>query len=110
MGPLVAMAGVALRIATRGDTICGFALIRAIVDEAELLLIAVAPAAQHQGIGAALLDDFIAFARSRAVHRDFISKCATAIARWSFTSAPASPSPDAAAITIAGATATIATP
>ena len=66
---ILPMAGVALRIATRGDTICGFALIRAIVDEAELLLIAVAPAAQHQGIGAALLDDFIAFARSRGASR-----------------------------------------
>ena len=66
---ILPMAGVALRIATRGDAICGFALIRAIVDEAELLLIAVAPAAQHQGIGAALLDDFIAFARSRGASR-----------------------------------------
>jgi ribosomal-protein-alanine N-acetyltransferase len=66
---ILPMAGVALRIATRGGRICGFALIRAIVDEAELLLIAVDPTAQHEGIGAALLDDFIAFARSRGASR-----------------------------------------
>jgi ribosomal-protein-alanine N-acetyltransferase len=33
------------------------------------LLIAVDPAAQHQGIGAALIDDFVAFAKSRGAAR-----------------------------------------
>jgi [ribosomal protein S18]-alanine N-acetyltransferase len=66
---ILPMAGVTLRIAERDGAIAGFALIRAIVDEAELLLIAVDPAAQHAGIGAALVDDFIALARSRGARR-----------------------------------------
>jgi ribosomal-protein-alanine N-acetyltransferase len=67
---ILPMAGVTLRIAEgRDDAIAGFALIRAIADEAELLLIAVDPAAQHQGIGAALVDDFFAFAKSRGACR-----------------------------------------
>lgn len=66
---ILPMAGVALRIAERDGSIAGFALVRAVLDEAELLLIAVDPKAQQQGIGAALVDDFIAFARSRGVSR-----------------------------------------
>lgn len=58
---ILPMAGVALRLA--GDPVDGFALMRVIADEAELLLIAVAPAAQQQGIGQALLDDFVEGAR-----------------------------------------------
>ena len=67
---ILPMAGVALRIA-QSDTaaVAGFALIRAIVDEAELLLIAVDPAMQHMGVGAALVGDFIQFARSRGASR-----------------------------------------
>ena len=64
------MAGVTLRIArATSGAIAGFALMRAIADEAELLLIAVDPAAQQRGIGAALLDDFIAIARPRGARR-----------------------------------------
>jgi ribosomal-protein-alanine N-acetyltransferase len=67
---ILPMPGVALRIALgENGAIAGFALFRAIVDEAELLLIAVDPAVQHQGIGAALIDDFITFARSRGASR-----------------------------------------
>ena len=66
---ILPMAGVALRLAERGDgELAGFALIRVITDEAELLLIAVAPAAQHNGIGAALVDDFVDFATARGAH------------------------------------------
>ena len=67
---ILPMAGVTLRIAEdAAGAIAGFALIRAIADEAELLLIAVDPGAQHQGIGAALVDDFRAFAKSRGAGR-----------------------------------------
>jgi ribosomal-protein-alanine N-acetyltransferase len=67
---ILPMAGVSLRLAERGDgTITGFALLRAIADEAELLLIAVDPAAQHEGIGAALVGDFVAFATARGARR-----------------------------------------
>ena len=67
---ILPMAGVSLRLADRGDgDIAGFALLRAVADEAELLLIAVDPAAQHRGIGAALVDDFVAFATARGARR-----------------------------------------
>ncbi len=67
---ILPMAGVSLRIAEHsGGNMVGFALVRAIADEAELLLIAVDPAAQHQGIGAALIDDFVAFAFAHGARR-----------------------------------------
>jgi ribosomal-protein-alanine N-acetyltransferase len=67
---ILPMAGVSLRLATSDDgTVTGFALMRAIVDEAELLLIAVDPAVQQRGIGAALLDDFMLFATARGARR-----------------------------------------
>ena len=67
---ILPMAGVSLRLATSGDgAVIGFALMRAIADEAELLLIAVDPAAQQRGVGAALVEDFITFAATRGARR-----------------------------------------
>ncbi|MBA3835979.1 MAG: ribosomal protein S18-alanine N-acetyltransferase [Sphingomonas sp.] len=67
---ILPMAGVSLRLADRGDgTAVGFALVRTIADEAELLLIAVDPAVQHHGIGAALVDDFVALATAHGARR-----------------------------------------
>ena len=67
---ILPMAGVSLRLAEGGDgKIAGFALLRAIADEAELLLIAVDPAAQKGGIGAALVGDFIDLASDRGARR-----------------------------------------
>ncbi|MCY7398446.1 MAG: GNAT family N-acetyltransferase [Sphingomonas bacterium] len=67
---ILPMAGVSLRLAKRDDgAIAGFALLRAIADEAELLLIAVDPDAQKIGIGAALVDDFVALATARGARR-----------------------------------------
>lgn len=57
---ILPMAGVRMRVA--GNAPDGFALMRMVADEAELLLIGVAPDAQRRGIGQALLDDFIALA------------------------------------------------
>lgn len=67
---IMPMAGVSLRLAERGEgEIAGFALIRAIAEEAELLLIAVDPAARQAGIGAALLGDFVTIAKGHGVRR-----------------------------------------
>jgi len=67
---ILPMTGVSLRLAQRDDgAIAGFALLRAIADEAELLLIAVDPDAQNIGIGAALVDDFVALATTLGARR-----------------------------------------
>ncbi len=67
---IMPMAGVSLRLADRGSGgVAGFALIRAVADEAELLLIAVDPGAQQTGIGAALVDDFVAIATANGAQR-----------------------------------------
>ena len=67
---ILPMAGVALRLAHDADgTVAGFSLMRAIAGEAELLLIAVDPVAQHRGIGGVLLDDFVEVAISQGAHR-----------------------------------------
>lgn len=67
---ILPMAGVSLRLANRDDEIVvGFALSRAVADEAELLLIAVDPDARQCGIGAALVDDFVARATARGARR-----------------------------------------
>ena len=67
---ILPMPGVALRLATdaRGE-LAGFSLMRVVADEAELLLIAVKPETQQQGIGRALIDDFIATATAKRAHR-----------------------------------------
>ncbi len=59
---VVSMPGSHLLIAGEG-LVVGFALSRVIVDECELMLLAVMPQAQQRGIGRALLDAVIANAR-----------------------------------------------
>tara|TARA_E500000305_G_scaffold108773_2_gene111915 strand:- start:490 stop:987 length:498 start_codon:yes stop_codon:yes gene_type:complete len=54
-----------------GDTV-GFALSRCVVDEEELLLIAVLPQLRSRGIGQVLLDRFEQAAISRGVTRVFL--------------------------------------
>ena len=44
-------------------------LLRTVADEAELLLLAVAPKAQRRGVGAALLDHFVEHAKRAGVRR-----------------------------------------
>lgn len=67
---IMPMGGVELRLAgdPHGECI-GFSLNRFVADEAELLLIAVAPSAQGRGIGQALIDDFIALADGHGATR-----------------------------------------
>jgi ribosomal-protein-alanine N-acetyltransferase len=68
---ILPMAGVALTVAREiedGDAI-GFSLSRTVADEAELLLLAVAPNHHRRGVGGLLLDDFMNRARAAGVAR-----------------------------------------
>lgn len=62
---ILSMPGVWLTLARSDGAIVGFALSRAIVDEVELLLLAVTPAHRGAGIGGALVRSVIADARGR---------------------------------------------
>ena len=66
---ILPMHGVRLTIAENDHGPSGFSLMRAVADEAELLLLAVDPAEQGRGIGQALLDGFIAEAKACGAHR-----------------------------------------
>jgi ribosomal-protein-alanine N-acetyltransferase len=66
---ILAMPGVWLTLARVGEAVVGFALSRAIMDEAELLLIAVDPAHRGAGVGGALLRSTIAACEDRGVKR-----------------------------------------
>jgi len=68
---ILPMSGVALYVARSPDDegMIGFSLQRVIVDEAELLLLAVAPSWRGHGIGRALLGQFIDDSRARSAHR-----------------------------------------
>ena len=68
---ILPMSGVTLTVArTRpGGAAVGFSLVRAALDEAELLLIAVDPAHRRRGIAQALLNRFELTAKAGGVHR-----------------------------------------
>lgn len=66
---ILPMGGVSLTIAENENGPAGFSLVRAIGDEAELLLLAVASEAQRQGLGQALLEYFIDTARSEGARK-----------------------------------------
>lgn len=57
---ILAVPGVWVTIAERSGQAVGFALVRGVLDEAELLLLAVVPDARRSGVGAALLRSVIA--------------------------------------------------
>lgn len=54
------------------DVPAGFVLTRHVLDEEELLLIAVAPHARRQGVGAALIEHLFSAARARGILRIFL--------------------------------------
>lgn len=62
---ILGLGGVWLLLARRGGTAAGFALSRVVLDEAELLLLAVQPAQRRFGVGRALLDAVAGEARAR---------------------------------------------
>lgn len=66
---VMAMPGVWLTLAEADGAAAGFAMSRAILDEAELLLLAVRPACRRRGVGRQLLRSAIAEARNRGVVR-----------------------------------------
>ena len=66
---ILPMNGVSLTIAEGGGGPAGFSLVRAVADEAELLLLAVDPAEQRRGIGQTLLEHFIRTARSQGARK-----------------------------------------
>ncbi|WP_448659760.1 ribosomal protein S18-alanine N-acetyltransferase [Sphingomonas sp. CJ99] len=68
VGGMLALPGVALVLAAAEGAAIGFALTRRILDEAELLLLAVDPAARKRGIGGALLRSVIDECRMHGVH------------------------------------------
>ena len=67
---ILPLSGVVLMLARDGDDrVQGFSLLRTVSDEAELLLLAVAPSAQRRGVGGSLLDHFIAHGQQNGVRR-----------------------------------------
>lgn len=63
------MSGVRMTIADDAGQVVGFSLMRTVLDESELLLIAVSPGHQGRGIGRLLLDDFQMQAQSAGAVR-----------------------------------------
>jgi ribosomal-protein-alanine N-acetyltransferase len=63
------MPGVWLSLARIGEEPAGFALGRVVLDDAELLLLAVKRASQGQGVGRLLLDRFVELAAARGATR-----------------------------------------
>jgi ribosomal-protein-alanine N-acetyltransferase len=66
---ILPMAGVRLEVARDEAEIIGFALSRTVVDDSELLLLAVLPDWHRRGIGQQLLDRFVESARQSGVTR-----------------------------------------
>jgi ribosomal-protein-alanine N-acetyltransferase len=66
---ILPMSGVSLTIADGPDGPTGFSLVRAVADEAELLLLAVEPSNQGHGIGHALLTEFIRAGHGKGASR-----------------------------------------
>lgn len=68
---ILPMSGVRLIVARDLETgrAVGFSLTRTVVDESELLLLAVLPSRHRQGIGRRLLDDFMDRARDQGAAR-----------------------------------------
>lgn len=61
---VLAMPGVRLTLALLDDEPAGFAMVRALLDEAELLLLAVVPAQRRRGVARALLRAVVADAQA----------------------------------------------
>jgi [ribosomal protein S18]-alanine N-acetyltransferase len=71
LGGILPMEGVSLTLAcdAGADAAVGFSLARNVADESELLLLAVLPSRQREGIGSRLLDEFMERAASNGACR-----------------------------------------
>ncbi|MEY4500544.1 MAG: hypothetical protein RIS52_434 [Pseudomonadota bacterium] len=69
---LLSLPGTALFVALNGPTAIGFAICRYVLDESELLLIAVVQQAQQQGVGREILGKVIDWAHSNGSRRLFL--------------------------------------
>lgn len=72
MASMIALPSVAIYTATTNNSMVGFAITRTIVDECELLLIAVDPAHRRKGIAVQLIDRLTTDARSAAITKLFL--------------------------------------
>ncbi|MBX9727777.1 MAG: GNAT family N-acetyltransferase [Sphingopyxis sp.] len=68
----LAMPGHRLRGVEVDGALAGFAITRTIIDESELLLLAVTPKLRGNGLGRLLLEDWLGEAVSNGVHRAFL--------------------------------------
>jgi ribosomal-protein-alanine N-acetyltransferase len=66
---ILSLPDVWLTFAEEGDRTIGFALSRLLIDEAELLLLAVEPHARCHGVGRALIERTVAIAVQKGAHR-----------------------------------------
>lgn len=66
---LLCLPGTVLRLAVSGEDVLGFALVRSVLDEAELLLIATAASQQRKGIGQLLLHSVFYWCHQNSVKR-----------------------------------------
>ena len=67
---ILPLSGVVLMLAhDEAGAVHGFSLLRTVADEAELLLLAVAPSEQRRGVGASLLNHFIDHGRAAGIRR-----------------------------------------
>ncbi|AYJ86229.1 GNAT family N-acetyltransferase [Sphingomonas paeninsulae] len=68
---LMTMPGTRLILA-RAETLLGFALIRTVVDECELMMLGVDPATQRRGVGLSLLNNVVSIATSEQASAVFL--------------------------------------
>ena len=66
---ILSLPDVWLSFAEDGERTVGFALSRLLIDEAELLLLAVEPHARGHGVGRALIERTVAIAAEKGAHR-----------------------------------------
>tara|TARA_R110002033_G_scaffold10936_3_gene35317 strand:- start:2665 stop:3168 length:504 start_codon:yes stop_codon:yes gene_type:complete len=69
---MLLMPSAKLLVARQADNICGFVISRQAADEEELLMIAVSPECQSQGIGYLLLEQMLLIARKDQVTAVFL--------------------------------------
>ena len=67
-GGILPMHGVVLTLASAAGVPLGFSLVRSVLDDSELLLLAVRPAGRRRGVGRSLVDRFVDTGRGAGAH------------------------------------------